>query len=162
MSRIEEQKITPFLWFDKEAEDAAKFYISVFKNSKLKSVNRYDKAAAEATGQPEGSVLTIEFELEGMTFVGLNAGPQFKFSEAISFVINCETQEEVDYFWNTFTKDGEESMCGWLKDKYGLSWQVIPTVLNKLLQHEDKAKAKRAMQAMLKMRKLDIKTLESA
>jgi predicted 3-demethylubiquinone-9 3-methyltransferase (glyoxalase superfamily) len=157
------QKITPFLWFDDQAEDAAKFYTSVFKNSKVGKVFRYTKETAEKTGKPVGSVLTIEFEIDGQKFVALNGGPRFKFNESISFVVNCETQAEVDYFWDKLAADGgEESQCGWLKDKFGLSWQVVPTVLIDMLHDKDSAKSERVMEAMLQMQKIDIKTLKEA
>ena len=156
------QKITPFLWFDDKAEKAAKFYTSIFKNSKVGKITRYDKESAGPTGRPAGSVMTVEFELEGQQFVGLNGGPMFKFTEAISFVVNCETQEEVDYFWSKLSAGGEESRCGWLRDKYGLSWQIVPTVLPELLQDKDPEKRKRVMAAMLKMVKLDIEQLKGA
>jgi predicted 3-demethylubiquinone-9 3-methyltransferase (glyoxalase superfamily) len=156
------QKITPFLWFDNKAEEAVEFYTSIFKNSKIEKITRYDEEAAEPTGRPAGSVMTVEFELEGQEFVALNGGPMFKFSEAISFVVNCETQEEVDYFWSKLSAGGEESRCGWLKDKFGLSWQVVPVVLIEMLADKDKAKAKRVMHAMLQMDKIDIPTLKKA
>jgi predicted 3-demethylubiquinone-9 3-methyltransferase (glyoxalase superfamily) len=159
------QKITPFLWFDHEAEDAVKFYTSIFKNSKVGRILRYGEEAAKISesGRPMGSVLTIEFELEGQKFVALNGGPQFKFNESVSFVVNCETQEEVDYFWEKLTADGgEESQCGWLKDKFGVSWQVTPTVLIDMLHDNDSEKSERAMHAMLQMQKIDIKTLKEA
>ena len=157
------QKITPFLWYDDKAEEAANFYCSIFKNSKVGSVTRYEGEGAKASGRPAGTVMTVEFELEGQKFVGLNGGPHFKFTEAVSFVINCETQEEVDYFWEKLTADGgAESQCGWLKDKFGLSWQVTPTILPKLLQDKDPEKANRVMQAMMKMVKIDIATLKRA
>jgi predicted 3-demethylubiquinone-9 3-methyltransferase (glyoxalase superfamily) len=157
------QRITPFLWFDDQAEDAAKFYTSVFRNSKVGKVFRYTKETAEKTGKPVGSLLIIEFELEGQKFVALNGGPQFKFNESVSFVVNCETQEEVDYFWEKLTADGgEESQCGWLKDKFGLSWQVVPTVLIDMLHDKDSAKSERVMETMLQMQKIDIKTLKEA
>ena len=159
------QKITPFLWFDNQAEEAAKFYTSIFRNSKVGRILRYDEEAAKTSqsGRPVGSVLTIEFEIEGQKFVALNGGPQFKFNESISFVINCETQEEVDYFWGKLTADGgEESACGWLRDKFGVSWQVTPTVLIDMLHEKDAAKAERVMHAMLQMKKIDIKTLKEA
>src|SRR5213592_2991064 len=152
------QKITPFLWFDDQAEEAVKFYTSVFKNSKIGRILRYSEEAAKASGQPPGSVLTVEFEIEGQKFVALNGGPVFKFNESISFVVNCETQEEVDYFWKKLTADGgQESQCGWLKDKFGVSWQIVPTILPELLSDKDAAKSQRVMQAMLEMVKLDIK-----
>ena len=157
------QKITPFLWFDDQAEDAVNFYTSLFKNSKICRIFRYTEEAAEKTGRPVGSVLTIEFEIEGQVFVALNGGPLFKFNESVSFVINCETQEEVDYFWEKLTADGgEESACGWLKDKFGLSWQVTPTVLIDMLHDSNQEKSGRVMQAMLEMKKIDIKALKDA
>jgi predicted 3-demethylubiquinone-9 3-methyltransferase (glyoxalase superfamily) len=157
------QKITPFLWFHGKAEEAAHFYASVFNNSKVGRILRYDKASAEASGLPEGSVLTVEFSIEGMDFVGLNGGPIFKFTEATSFQIDCADQAEVDYLWERLTADGgEESACGWLKDKYGLSWQVTPRRLMDLLQDPDTGRAERAMKAMLEMSKIDIATLERA
>ncbi len=157
------QKITPFLWFDDQAEDAAKFYTSIFKNSKIGKIARYDKAGEKAAGRPAGSVMTIEFQLEGQEFVALNGGPHFKFTEAISFVVNCETQEEVDYFWQKLTADGgQESQCGWLKDKFGVSWQIVPTILPELLRDKDATKSERVMKAMLKMVKLDIAKLKAA
>ena len=153
------QKITPFLWFDKEAEEAAKFYTSVFKNSKLGRIARYGDAGP---GEP-GSVMTVEFSVEGMEFVALNAGPLFQFNESVSFVIDCKSQEEVDYYWEKLTADGgEESMCGWLKDKFGLSWQVTPTRLIELTTDKDPDVAARAMGAMMKMRKIDIRKIEEA
>jgi predicted 3-demethylubiquinone-9 3-methyltransferase (glyoxalase superfamily) len=156
------QKITPFLWFNDQAEEAAKFYISTFENSKIGKITRYDEESTGPTGRPAGSVMTIEFELEGQRFVGLNGGTHFKFTEAVSFVINCETQEEVDHFWSKLSAGGEESRCGWLKDKFGLSWQVVPVVLIEMLADEDAAKAKRVMRAMLQMDKIDISTLQKA
>ena len=156
------QKITPFLSFNDNAEEAANFYASIFKDSKIGRIARYGEEASEKTGRPKGSVMTIEFELEGQRFVGLNGGPMFKFTEAISFVVNCETQEEVDYFWTKLSVGGEESRCGWLKDKFGLSWQVVPTVLIEMLADKDAAKAKRVMRAMLQMDKIDIPTLQKA
>ena len=157
------QKITPFLWFDHEAEEAVRFYTSTFKNSKTGRILRCDREAAKASGRPPGSVLTIEFEIEGQKLVALNGGPLFKFNESISFVVNCETQEEVDYFWEKLAADGgEESQCGWLKDKFGLSWQITPTVLIDMLHDKDSAKAERAMKAMLQMQKIDIDKLKAA
>ena len=159
------QKITPFLWFDDRAEEAAKFYTSVFKNSKVGRILRYDEETAKVSqsGRPAGSVLTIEFEIEGQKFVALNGGPEFKFNESISFVVNCETQEEVDHYWEKLTADGgEESACGWLKDKFGVSWQITPTVLIEMLQDKDPEKSERVMNAMLQMQKIDIKTLRKA
>jgi predicted 3-demethylubiquinone-9 3-methyltransferase (glyoxalase superfamily) len=157
------QKITPFLWFDGQAEDAVNFYTSLFKNSKIARIFRYTEEAAEKTGRPIGSVLTIEFEIEGQKFVALNGRSIFKFNESISFVINCETQEEVDYFWEKLIADGgEESACGWLKDRFGLSWQVTPTVLIDMLHDSDEKKSGRVMHAMLQMQKIDIKALKDA
>ena len=156
------QKITPFLWFDDKAEEAAKFYTSIFKNSKIGNITRYDEEAAGPTGRPAGSVMTVDFQLGGQEFVALNGGPMFKFTEAISFVVNCENQEEVDYFWSKLSAGGEESRCGWLKDKFGLSWQVVPAVLIEMLTDKDTAKAKRVMQAMLQMDKIDIAVLKKA
>jgi len=157
------QKITPFLWFDGQAEDAVNFYTSLFKNSKIARIFRYTEEAAEKTGLAVGSVLTVEFEIEGQKFVALNGGPLFKFNESVSFVINCETQEEVDFFWEKLTADGgEESQCGWLKDKFGLSWQVTPTVLIDMLHDKDPEKAERVMKAMLQMQKIEIPKLKAA
>jgi len=156
------QKITPFLWFDDKAEEAVNFYVSLFKNSKITGTTRYDDMGAEASGRPKGTVMTVEFQLEGQEFVALNGGPHFKFTEAVSFVVNCETQQEIDKFWEKLSEGGEKSQCGWLKDKYGLSWQVVPTVLGEMFQDKDPAKAKRVMEAMLKMHKLDIQTLKQA
>ena len=157
------QKITPFLWFDDHAEEAVKFYTSIFSNSKIGRIFRYTEEAAEKTGRPVGSVLTIEFEIEGQKFVALNGGPQFKFNESVSFVVNCETQDEVNYFWDKLTADGgEESACGWLKDRFGVSWQVTPTVLIDMLHDKDSQKSERVMHAMLQMQRIDIKTLKEA
>ena len=153
------QKITPFLWFDGNAEEAMNYYTSIFKNSKILNVSRYGPGMPI----PEGTVMTATFLLEGQEFMVLNGGPLFKFTEAISFFIKCATQEEVDMYWNKLIADGgQESQCGWLKDKFGLSWQVIPDALGELLGHKDRAKAQRALQAMLKMKKIDIKTLQEA
>ena len=152
------QKITPFLWFDTQAEEAAKFYASVFKNSQVVSTTRY----GEAGPGPKGSVMTVEFDLEGQRFVGLNGGPQFKFTEAVSFVVNCTTQEEVDYFWEKLSEGGQEVQCGWLKDKYGLSWQVVPTILIEFLQDKDPVKAQGVMKAMMQMKKIEIEPLKRA
>ncbi len=156
------QKITPFLWFDNQAEEAVQFYTSIFKNSRIGKITRYDEAGEKAAGRPAGSVMTVEFELEGQEFVALNGGPHFRFTEAISFVVNCKTQAEVDKFWRKLSAGGKEVQCGWLQDKYGLSWQIVPTVLGELLSSKDAAKSHRVMQAMLKMVKLDIKELKRA
>jgi len=152
------QKITPFLWFDKEAEEAMKFYTSIFKNSKIGNVSRY----GDAGPGPSGSVMTASFELEGLQFTALNGGPHFNFTEAISFHVDCASQEEVDYYWDRLGEGGHAVQCGWLKDKFGLSWQIVPSVLPKLLGDPDREKANRVMQAMLKMKKLDIAKLEEA
>ena len=156
------QKITPFLWFNDKAEEAANFYVSVFKNSKINGIARYGEEAAEASGRPKGTVMTVEFQLNGQEFVALNGGPHFKFSEAISFVVNCKTQEEVDEFWEKLSAGGEKSRCSWLKDKYGLSWQIVPTVLGEMMKDKDAAKSRRVMKAMLQMDKIDIKKLKQA
>jgi predicted 3-demethylubiquinone-9 3-methyltransferase (glyoxalase superfamily) len=153
------QKITPFLWFDTQAEAAANFYTSIFKNSKILSVSRY----GDAGPGPKGSVMVVNFQLAGQEFTAINGGPQFKFSEAFSLVVNCENQQEIDEYWRKLTADGgRESMCVWLKDKFGFSWQVVPTALGKLMSQQDPRKADRVMQALLKMKKLDIATLERA
>jgi predicted 3-demethylubiquinone-9 3-methyltransferase (glyoxalase superfamily) len=159
---IAEQKITPCLWFDSEAEDAAKFYCSVFKDAKINSVSRYGKEGFEIHGRPAGSVMAVEFEIEGQKFVGLNGGPHFKFDEAVSFQIHCKTQDEVDYFWSKLTEGGKEGPCGWFKDKFGLSWQVVPDVLPKMLMDADQQKSQRVMKAFLQMKKFDIAALERA
>lgn len=156
------QKITPFLWFDNQAEEAVKFYTSIFKNSKIGIVTRYDEAGAAASGRPSGSVMTAAFQLEGQDFVALNGGPFFKFTEATSFVVHCESQEEIDYYWTKLSEGGDEKaqQCGWLKDRYGLSWQIYPPVLGKMLQDTDHEKSKRVMQAMLQMKKIDLNILK--
>ena len=151
-------KIIPNLWFDTEAEEAANFYISVFKNSRIVNVSHY----TEAGPRPAGTVMTVEFELDGQRFVGINGGPEFKFDEAVSFEIKCETQDEIDYYWEALTEGGKESQCGWLKDKFGLSWQVVPTGMEEVFSDPDPERAKRAMEAMLKMSKLDIGELQRA
>jgi predicted 3-demethylubiquinone-9 3-methyltransferase (glyoxalase superfamily) len=157
------QKITPFLWFDNQAEEAARFYTSVFKNSKIGRILHYDEASAKAAGGSVGSVLTIEFEIEGQKFTALNGGPQFKFNESVSFVVNCETQQEVDYFWEKLIAGGgKESACGWLKDKFGVSWQITPILLIDMLHGKDATKAARVMKAMMEMDKIDIKKLKRA
>jgi len=156
------QKITTFLWFNDNAEEAANFYVSVFKNGRIGRISRYGDAGQDVHGRPPGSVMTVEFALDGQQFVALNGGPVFTFNEAISLVINCESQDEVDYFWDKLTAGGGKPVqCGWLRDKFGLSWQVVPTALSKLMSG-DPAAANRVMEAMLKMVKLDIKTLEQA
>ena len=157
-------KITTTLWFDDQAEEAAIFYTSVFKNSSLGTIARFGKEGFEHHGKPEGSVMTVEFEIEGMPFVALNGGPIFKFTEAISFVINCETQEEIDYYWDQLGKGGDPQFqqCGWLKDKYGVSWQIVPKALTQLMGDKDPEKAKRVMMAMMQMDKIIIADLEKA
>ena len=156
------QKIVPNLWYDKEAEEAAKFYVSIFPNSKITKVTHYGKAGYDIHKMPEGTVLTVEFQLDGQDFLGLNGGPLFKFNEAVSFIVNCETQEEVDELWDKLSADPASEQCGWLKDKYGLSWQIVPTALNELLESKDTEKSNRAMEAMLQMKKLDITKLKQA
>ena len=157
------QKISAFLWFDSQAEEAAKFYVGIFKNSKLGRITRYDDEVAEKIGRPAGSVMTVEFQLEGVEFVALNGGPQFQFTEAISFSVNCETQDEIDYFWEKLSADGGSTgPCGWLKDKFGLSWQVSPVVLGDILVDKDPAAAGRVMKAMMEMEKIDIAALKKA
>jgi predicted 3-demethylubiquinone-9 3-methyltransferase (glyoxalase superfamily) len=151
-------KITPYLWFDNNAEEAIQFYSSIFKNSKTVNVTRY----GEGGPLPKGTLMSATFEVEGQQFIALNGGPHFKFNEAISFFVNCETQEEVDELWEKLSEGGEEGRCGWLKDKYGLSWQIIPSILGKLMQDEDAGKAKKVMEAMFKMDKIDIKALKQA
>ena len=152
------QKITPCLWFDHQAEEAARFYVSVFKNSKIGEITHYGEGAP----RPKGSVLTVRFHLDGQEFLALNGGPVFKFTEAISLIVNCETQAELDQMWEKLSEGGEKVECGWLKDQYGLSWQVAPTVLAKMLSDPDSARADRVLQAVLKMKKLDIQKLEEA
>jgi len=151
-------RITPFLWFDTQAEDAANFYVSVFRNSRIVKVARYGSAGPG----PKGSVMTVQFELDGQPFIALNGGPHFKFTEAISFSIDCQTQDEVDHYWDNLSAGGEQVQCGWLKDKFGLSWQVNPSILGKLLGDPDPEKSKRVMAAMLKMKKIDIAALQAA
>lgn len=155
------QKITPFLWFDSEAEEAAQFYVSIFKHARLGNITRYGTEGFEIHAQPAGKVMTAEFELEGQQFVALNGGPIFKFNESVSFQVHCETQEELDYYWNRLSEGGDEKaqQCGWLKDKYGLSWQITPSVLGKMLSDEDAAKSQRVMRAVMQMKKIDIAAL---
>jgi predicted 3-demethylubiquinone-9 3-methyltransferase (glyoxalase superfamily) len=156
------QRITPCLWFDDNAEEAVKFYTAVFKRSKVGKIARYGKAGYEIHGRPEGTVLTIEFQLNGQTFTALNGGPIFKFNEAISFQIMCKSQKEVDYYWEKLSKGGEKGQCGWLKDKFGVSWQIVPAVLGKMLAGKDAKVSDSVMKALLQMKKLDIKRLEQA
>jgi predicted 3-demethylubiquinone-9 3-methyltransferase (glyoxalase superfamily) len=156
------RKITPFLWFDTQAEAAAQFYTSIFDNSRIVRVNRYGKAGRETHGMQAGSVMTVEFEIEGQALVALNGGPHFKFTEAFSLQVGCETQAEIDHFWSKLSDGGEESRCGWLKDKYGLSWQVVPAALPQMLMDADRAKSERAMGALMQMKKFDIAALQRA
>ena len=158
------QKITPCLWFDRNAEEAARFYTSIFRNSKITNISRYGEAGYEVHHMPAGTVLTVEFELDGQTFTALNGGPVFKFNEAISFQVGCDSQEEVDYYWGKLSEGGDKKaqQCGWLKDKYGISWQIVPKVLVELQQSKDAEKSGRVMEAMLKMTKIDIGRLQQA
>jgi len=159
---ISAKMIMPCLWFDTQAEAAANHYVSIFPKSKLGKITRYGNEGKEIHGKPAGSVLTVEFEIEGVKFLALNGGPQFKFDEAVSFQVLCETQTDIDYFWSKLAEGGEEGPCGWLKDKFGLSWQVVPTLLPEMLQDPNAGRADRAMKAMLQMRKLDIAALQRA
>ena len=156
------KRITPCLWFDDQAEEAARFYASVFKNSKIGKISRYGKEGFEVHGRKEGTVMTVEFEIEGQKFVALNGGPHFKFNEAVSFQIHCETQQEIDFFWSKLSEGGREQPCGWLKDKFGLSWQVIPDALPRMLMDENSEKSQRVMKSMLQMRKIDLAALQQA
>ena len=160
--RMTTQRITPCLWFDDRGEEAARFYTSIFPDSRIGNIARYDAESARASGRPEGSVMTVAFELDGQEFLALNGGPLFKFTEAISFVVNCRTQEEVDHFWDRLATDGEAGPCGWLKDRFGVSWQIVPKVLVEMLEDEDHEKSSRVMAAMLRMKKIDIAGLERA
>jgi predicted 3-demethylubiquinone-9 3-methyltransferase (glyoxalase superfamily) len=155
------QKINPFLWFENQAEEASKFYVSIFKNSKIKAITRYGKEGYEIHGMKEGTVMTVDFEIEGQRFVALNGGVMFKFNESISFQVNCDTQEDVDYYWEKLSTSGDKKaqQCGWLKDKFGVSWQIVPTILSMMMQDEDTNKSQKVMKKMLQMQKLDIKTL---
>lgn len=156
------QKITPFLWFDGNAEEAVNLYISIFKNSKIGSISRYSEEAAKVARRPVGSVMVISFQLDGQQFIALNGGPEFKFTEAISFLVNCETQEEVDKLWQKLSEGGKQDHCGWLKDKFGVSWQVVPTVLDKLMSGADAQRTSRVMKTMLQMDKIVINDLQRA
>lgn len=161
---MQSQKISPCLWFDNQAEDAARFYIGIFPNSKIVTISRYGEAGHDVHGRPAGSVMTVAFELDGHAFTALNGGPVFKFNEAVSFQVYCETQEEVDHYWTKLSEGGDEraQQCGWLKDRYGLSWQIVPTVLVEMMTDSDSRKSGRTMQAMLQMKKLDIDALKRA
>ncbi len=158
------KKITPFLWFDSRAEEAVKFYTSIFKNSEILRTTRYEEEGAAATGMPKGTVMTVEFRIEDQELVALNGGPHFKFNEAISFVVNCDSQDEVDYYWKKLSEGGDPQaqQCGWLKDKYGVSWQVVPTVLPELLNNPDPEISRRVMKTMLQMKKIEIEPLKRA
>lgn len=160
--QITTPRITPCLWFDTQAEEAAKFYVSVFQNSKIGRTSRYGKEGHEIHGKEAGSVMTVEFEIGEQKFAALNGGPHFKFNEAISFQLHCDSQEEVDFFWSKLTEGGEEGPCGWLKDKYGLSWQIVPTVLPEMLMDPDPAKSQRVMKAFLQMKMFDVAELKRA
>jgi predicted 3-demethylubiquinone-9 3-methyltransferase (glyoxalase superfamily) len=154
--------IMPCLWFDSKAEDAARFYTSVFKDSKILDITHYGPSASGAAGMPKGSVMTVTFEINGQEFLALNGGPGFKFTEATSFVVRCKNQDEIDEYWSKLTQGGTPGQCGWLKDKFGLSWQVVPVSLDKMVQDKDAAKSDRVMEALIHMKKLDVKTLEDA
>jgi predicted 3-demethylubiquinone-9 3-methyltransferase (glyoxalase superfamily) len=156
------QKISPFLWFDTQAEEAANFYVSVFRSGKINAVSRYGEAGRERHGKEVGSVMVVEFEIEGVTFTALNGGPHFKFNEAVSFVVTCDSQEEIDHFWNALTEGGKESRCGWLKDKFGLSWQIVPSQLPQMMGGSDAATRDRVMTAVMSMKKFDLVRLEQA
>lgn len=158
------QRITPNLWFNNEAEEAVNYYISIFKNSKIERINRYSKAGQDIHKKKEGSVMTIEFSLDGQRFTALNGGPEFKFNESVSFVVNCKDQKEVDYYWEKLSAGGDKNaqQCGWVKDKYGLSWQIVPTIIHELYEDHTSEKTQRAMDAMMKMKKLDIEKLQQA
>jgi predicted 3-demethylubiquinone-9 3-methyltransferase (glyoxalase superfamily) len=156
------QKITPCLWFNDKAEEAVSFYTSILKNSKIETITRYGDAGAEASGRPKGTVMTVSFELDGQKFMALNGGPHFTFSPAISFMANCKTQEELDELWKKLSEGGATEQCGWLRDKYGVSWQIVPTVIEEMLQDKDPETAERVMKAILQMEKIDIETLKQA
>ena len=158
------RKITPFLWFEDNAEEAVRFYTSIFRNSKVTATSRYDEEGAEASGRPRGTVMTVAFQLDGQDFVALNGGPYFKFTEAISFVVNCDSQDEIDYYWEKLSAGGDDKaqQCGWLKDKYGVSWQIVPTVLGELLNTPDPEESRRVMKALIGMKKIDMDALKQA
>lgn len=159
---IRTKQVVPCLWFDNKAEEAAKFYVSTIGNSKMGKIVRYGEAAAKASGQPAGSVMTVTFTINGQEFMALNGGPQFTFSPAVSFVLSCDTQKEIDRLWDKLSEGGEKSVCGWLKDKYGLSWQIVPAVLDKMLEDKDEKRSEAVMEALIQMTKLDIKKLQEA
>ena len=156
------QRITPCLWFDDKAEEAAKFYVSIFKNSKLGPITRYGNSGSQVSGRPKGSVMTVTFEIEGQEFMALNGGPLFKFTEAISFIVKCESQQDIDEMWSKLSEDGEEGPCGWLKDKYGLSWQIVVPEWDEMMQDEDSEKSERVMAAILQMSKPDMQRVQQA
>jgi len=156
------QKIIPCLWFDHQAKEAATFYVSIFRNSKIGRITRYGEAGAKVSGRPKGSVMTVMFKLNGQEFMALNGGPIFKFSEAVSFVVNCRTQKELDDLWEKLSEGGKKGQCGWLKDKYGVSWQIVPTVIAEMVTDADPAKSERVMKALLQMTKLGIRKLKQA
>ena len=160
--QIAAKKLTPCLWYDTQAEEAAKFYCSIFKNSKITSISRFPDAGQDVHGKPAGSVMVAAFEIDGQPFTALNGGPQYKFTEAVSFQVACDNQEEIDYFWSKLTEGGEAGSCGWLKDKFGLSWQVFPSALPKWLMDPDKARSARVMSAFMKMKKFDLEQLTQA
>jgi predicted 3-demethylubiquinone-9 3-methyltransferase (glyoxalase superfamily) len=162
VQKIHFQRITPFLWFDDQAEEAARFYIGIFSNSRITNITRYSEAGHEVHGRPAGSVMVVAFELEGQPFAALNGGPAFKFNQAVSFVVNCQSQEEIDYYAEKLAADPQEQQCGWLKDKYGVSWQVVPTIVPELLADPGSENTRRVMLAVMKMKKLDIAALQSA
>lgn len=155
-------RFTPCLWFDGDAEEAATFYASIFKDSRVKRVTRYEEAGAKASGRPEGSVMTVELELDGQGFLALNGGPEFPFTPAVSFIVNCGSQEEVDHYWDRLCDGGEPGQCGWLRDRFGVSWQVVPTALNEMLQDADAGKSRRVVEALLQMHKIDLGALQRA
>ena len=157
-----EQKITPCLWFDTQAEEAARFYVSVFEKSRINTISRYGEAGRDVHGKKPGSVLTVEFEIAGQSFTALNGGPLFKFNEAVSFQVFCDTQDEIDHYWSRLSQGGHESRCGWLKDKYGVSWQVVPSALPAMLTDADRAKSERVFDALMKMKKFDLDALTRA
>jgi predicted 3-demethylubiquinone-9 3-methyltransferase (glyoxalase superfamily) len=156
------QKITPHLWFEDNAEEAAKFYTSIFKNSRVIDIAHYEESAAEVSGRPKGTVMTVRFELEGQQFMALNGGPIFKFSPAISFLVSCETQQEIDNLWEKLSEGGEQEQCGWLKDKFGVSWQIVPNILGEMMQDKDAEKSEKVMKALIQMKKIDIQSLQKA
>jgi predicted 3-demethylubiquinone-9 3-methyltransferase (glyoxalase superfamily) len=155
-------RISVSLWFDNQAEEAAKFYTSIFKHAKIKDITRYGEAGSRVSGRPKGSVMTVSFEIDGQGIVALNGGPEFKFNEAVSLIVNCKNQEEIDEYWAKLTQGGQEVQCGWLKDRYGVSWQVVPTALPEMLADKDPGRSERVMEAMLRMKKLDLRALKDA